>query len=151
MGTAPPRRHARGKICGLFYERQQNRRGPVPLYEYECRKCKKHFEKIENLNGPYLKKCPSCGGTVERMMSAPAIQFKGSGWYVTDYGRSSGKNSGGKESGGKDSASNESGSKASGESGSGGSSDKSDSKSERQSESKTTASADKKKSTSKQK
>jgi len=61
----------------------------VPLYEYECGKCGKHFEKIEKLQGPHLKKCPSCGGPVERLMSPPAIQFKGSGWYVTDYARAS--------------------------------------------------------------
>jgi putative FmdB family regulatory protein len=62
----------------------------VPLYEYQCKKCGKRSERIEKLNGPYLKKCPHCGGDVERLMSAPAIQFKGSGWYVTDYGKSSG-------------------------------------------------------------
>ena len=61
----------------------------MPLYEYECGKCGKHFEKIERLQGPHLKKCPSCGGPVERLMSPPAIQFKGSGWYVTDYARAS--------------------------------------------------------------
>ena len=61
----------------------------MPLYEYECGKCGKHFEKIEKLQGPHLKKCPSCGGPVERLMSPPAIQFKGSGWYVTDYARAS--------------------------------------------------------------
>jgi len=61
----------------------------VPLYEYECEKCGKHFEKIEKLQGPYLKKCPSCGGRVVRLISSPAIQFKGSGWYVTDYARAS--------------------------------------------------------------
>ena len=59
----------------------------VPLYEYQCEKCGKHFEKIEKVDGPHLKKCPSCAGRVERLMSAPAIQFKGSGWYVTDYAR----------------------------------------------------------------
>jgi putative FmdB family regulatory protein len=61
----------------------------VPLYEYECQKCGKHFERIEKVDGPHLKKCPSCAGRVERLMSPPAIQFKGSGWYVTDYARSS--------------------------------------------------------------
>jgi putative FmdB family regulatory protein len=64
----------------------------LPLYEYRCLKCKRHTDKIENLNGPKLKKCPHCGGKVESVLTAPAIQFKGSGWYVTDYGR---KTSGG--------------------------------------------------------
>jgi putative FmdB family regulatory protein len=57
----------------------------VPLYEYECTKCHRRTEKIEPVNGPHLKKCPHCGGKVESLISAPAIQFKGSGWYVTDY------------------------------------------------------------------
>jgi putative FmdB family regulatory protein len=57
----------------------------VPLYEYECTKCHKKTEKIENVSGPHLKKCPHCGGKVEPVLSAPAIQFKGAGWYVTDY------------------------------------------------------------------
>ena len=64
----------------------------MPLYEYRCLKCDRHTEKIENLNGPHLKKCPHCGGKVESVITAPAIQFKGSGWYVTDYGK---KTSGG--------------------------------------------------------
>ena len=58
---------------------------PVPLYEYKCLKCNRRTEKIEPVNGPHLKKCPHCGGKVESLISAPAIQFKGSGWYVTDY------------------------------------------------------------------
>jgi len=66
----------------------------VPLYEYQCTKCKRRTEKIEKVAGPHLKKCPHCGAKVERLQSAPSIEFKGSGWYVTDY---SGK-SGGKES-----------------------------------------------------
>lgn len=61
----------------------------MPLFEYECQKCGQRTERIEKSNGPYLKKCPKCGGKVERLISAPAIQFKGSGWYVTDYGKSS--------------------------------------------------------------
>ena len=64
----------------------------MPLYEYQCTKCKRRMEKIESVHGPHLKKCPHCGGKVERLQSAPAIQFKGSGWYVTDYaGKSGGK------------------------------------------------------------
>jgi putative FmdB family regulatory protein len=61
----------------------------LPLYEYRCLKCKRHSEKIENMNGPHLKKCPHCGGKMESVITAPAIQFKGSGWYVTDYAKKS--------------------------------------------------------------
>ena len=57
----------------------------MPLYEYECQKCGRHTDKIEPVNGPHLKKCPHCGGKVESVITAPAIKFKGSGWYVTDY------------------------------------------------------------------
>ncbi len=59
----------------------------MPLYEYECARCSRRFERIEKVAGPHLKKCPKCGGKVERVVAAPAIQFKGSGWYVTDYAR----------------------------------------------------------------
>jgi len=55
------------------------------LYEYECTKCHKVTEKIEKVDGPHLKKCPHCGGKVEQKISRSAIQFKGAGWYVTDY------------------------------------------------------------------
>ena len=66
----------------------------MPLYEYQCLKCGKKTEKIESVAGPHLKKCPHCAGKVERVQSAPAIQFKGSGWYVTDYaGKSNAKES----------------------------------------------------------
>ena len=64
----------------------------MPLYEYRCLKCDRHTDKIEKVNGPHLKKCPHCGGKVESVITAPSIQFKGSGWYVNDYGR---KTSGG--------------------------------------------------------
>ena len=69
----------------------------MPLYEYRCLKCDRHTEKIENLNGPHLKKCPHCGGKMESVISAPAIQFKGTGWYVTDYGRKTSGGDGGKQ------------------------------------------------------
>jgi putative FmdB family regulatory protein len=62
----------------------------LPLYEYKCVKCGHRFEKIESVGASETKKCPKCGGKAERQLAAPAIQFKGSGWYVTDY---AGKNS----------------------------------------------------------
>jgi putative FmdB family regulatory protein len=62
----------------------------VPLYEYKCVKCGHRFEKIESVSASEIKKCPKCGAKAERMLNAPAIQFKGTGWYVTDY---AGKNS----------------------------------------------------------
>jgi putative FmdB family regulatory protein len=108
----------------------------VPLYEYKCLKCGRHTDKIEKVGGPHLKKCPHCSGKVESVITAPAIQFKGSGWYVTDYagkstdggskeskpaaeGKDGGgkdaaaKDGGGKESAGKESAVKEAGSKES--------------------------------------
>lgn len=93
----------------------------MPLYEYKCLKCGRHTEKIESVNGPHLKKCPHCGGKVESVITAPAIKFKGTGWYVTDYAGKSpdggskdskasdnGKDSAAKESGAKENASKES-------------------------------------------
>jgi len=62
----------------------------VPLYEYQCVKCHRRTEKIESVAGPHIRKCPHCGGKLERLVTAPAIQFKGSGWYVTDYAGKSG-------------------------------------------------------------
>jgi putative FmdB family regulatory protein len=61
----------------------------MPLYEYECKKCGHRFEKIQKFSDRMVKKCPDCGGVVEQMISAPAVQFKGSGWYVTDYPKKS--------------------------------------------------------------
>jgi putative FmdB family regulatory protein len=110
----------------------------VPLYEYECLKCGRHTDKIEPVAGPHLKKCPHCGGKVESVITAPAIKFKGSGWYVTDYagkstdggskenqpaaegkdggkdaGAKDSKDGGGKEAAGKDSSPKETRSKES--------------------------------------
>ena len=68
----------------------------MPLYAYKCAKCGHEFEKIEKLDAPHRQKCPKCKGRAERQLAAPAIQFKGAGWYVTDYARA-GSGSGKKE------------------------------------------------------
>jgi len=84
----------------------------VPLYEYECQKCGRRTEKIEPVAGPHLKKCPYCGGKVERAITAPAIQFKGSGWYVTDYaGKSPTKDSAAEKGDGEKSEKKDAGTK----------------------------------------
>ena len=70
----------------------------MPLYEYQCKKCSHRFERIQKFSDPHVKKCPECGGAVEQVISAPAVQFKGSGWYVTDYGKG-GSSSGGSKNG----------------------------------------------------
>ena len=62
----------------------------MPLYEYQCTKCKHTFEKIQKFSDPPVSECPKCGGKVEQLLSAPAIQFKGAGWYVNDYAKKSG-------------------------------------------------------------
>ena len=107
----------------------------MPLYEYACLKCGRHTDKIEPVAGPHLKKCPHCGGKVESVITAPAIKFKGAGWYVNDYAakpssgdgktsegtaansgdskESSSKEAGSKEAGSKEAGSKESGSKES--------------------------------------
>lgn len=66
----------------------------MPLYEYQCTKCKHVFEKIQKFSDPPVDKCPKCGAKVEQLLSAPAIQFKGAGWYVTDYAKKSGSPAG---------------------------------------------------------
>lgn len=57
----------------------------MPIYEYECRKCKAHIEVFQKVSDKPPTKCRNCGGRLEKQISASAIQFKGSGWYVTDY------------------------------------------------------------------
>ncbi len=57
----------------------------MPIYEFECRKCKAHLEVFQKMSDKPPVKCRKCGGRLERKLSAPAIQFKGTGWYVTDY------------------------------------------------------------------
>jgi putative FmdB family regulatory protein len=84
-GDARSRTRAREQCYTLNFEYHIGG-ASVPLYEYKCLKCGRNTEKIENVSGPHLKKCPHCGGKVESVITAPAIQFKGAGWYVTDYG-----------------------------------------------------------------
>lgn len=57
----------------------------MPLYEYRCKNCGHQFEKLQSFSAPDEKECPVCHGLLERLISASAIQFKGSGWYATDY------------------------------------------------------------------
>src|SRR5712691_7816460 len=59
----------------------------MPLYEYECDACRHRFEKIQKFSDPLEDTCPTCGGRVRKLMSSPAIQFKGSGFYITDYAK----------------------------------------------------------------
>ncbi len=66
----------------------------MPLYEYRCKKCGRVVEKIQKFSDPPLTKCEHCGGKLERLLSPPAIQFKGAGWYVTDYAKKSSAPSG---------------------------------------------------------
>ena len=61
----------------------------MPLYEYKCAACGHLFEKIVKFSDPPLDTCPKCGGKVEKLLSSPAFQFKGSGWYITDYAKKS--------------------------------------------------------------
>ena len=66
----------------------------MPLYEYQCDACAHRFEVIQKFADPPIDVCPKCGGAVKKLLSSPAIQFKGTGWYITDYARS-GKSEGG--------------------------------------------------------
>lgn len=59
----------------------------MPLYEYQCDACGHRFEVIQKFSDPPIEVCEKCGGTVRKLLSSPAIQFKGSGWYITDYAR----------------------------------------------------------------
>ena len=70
----------------------------MPLYEYQCLSCGKRTELLQRMDDAPLAACPQCGGEVKKLFSAPAVQFKGSGWYVTDY---AGKKGGGGSSSSK--------------------------------------------------
>jgi putative FmdB family regulatory protein len=60
----------------------------MPLYEYQCDACAHRFEVIQKFSDAPIDVCPKCGGAVKKLLSSPAIQFKGTGWYITDYARS---------------------------------------------------------------
>jgi len=62
----------------------------MPLYEYRCQKCRNRFERIERASSQHDGVCPKCGGAAHRLLGAPALQFKGSGWYVNDYAKGNG-------------------------------------------------------------
>jgi putative FmdB family regulatory protein len=79
LGIAPPQDNQR-KTQGFSEHR-------MPLYEYECQKCGTRFEQIQKFSDPLLSQHDGCGGSVRKLLSAPAIQFKGTGWYITDYAR----------------------------------------------------------------
>jgi putative FmdB family regulatory protein len=97
----------------------------MPIYEYECLQCGKRTEVLQRMGEGPIAACPACGGEVKKLISSPAFQFKGSGWYVTDYG--------GKKGGGGSEGKSESKSEGKSESAS---ESKSESKSEGKSETK---------------
>jgi putative FmdB family regulatory protein len=100
---------ARAEGVLLFsFRRVPGRIPALPLFEYKCDKCGHLFEKIEKHSASKTKICPKCGAKAPRQFAAPAIQFKGSGWYVTDYG---GKGSGAPKEGSGDGAASKSGDK----------------------------------------
>lgn len=73
----------------------------MPLYEYECESCHHRFERIQKFSDPPIETCPVCGkGPVRKLISSPAIQFKGSGWYITDYAKKSSADAGSTNSSG---------------------------------------------------
>jgi putative FmdB family regulatory protein len=63
----------------------------MPIYEYQCLQCGKRTEQLQRMSDPPLAACPECGGAMKKLISSPAVQFKGSGWYVTDYAGKGGK------------------------------------------------------------
>lgn len=98
----------------------------MPLYEYQCDACAHRFEVIQKFSDPRIDVCPKCAGAVQKLFSSPAIQFKGSGFYITDYARKSGAPAGAtkgdgatRSDGGSESASSSGDSKSAGAEGKG--------------------------------
>ena len=71
----------------------------MPLYEYECDACGRRFERIQKFSDPPVDACPTCGGPVHKLIASPAFQFKGTGWYITDYAK---KDNGAGKAGGQE-------------------------------------------------
>jgi putative FmdB family regulatory protein len=90
----------------------------MPLYEYQCESCAKRFERIQKYSDPPIATCPSCNGAVKKLPSSPAIQFKGSGFYITDYAKKSSSGDSKSGEGTKDASSSSSSSSSSDGSGS---------------------------------
>jgi putative FmdB family regulatory protein len=117
----------------------------LPLYEYQCPKCGR-FELIRKFSDEALTKCPTCGSDIQKLLSAPAIQFKGTGWYITDYaksGKSEPKSDGGKSAKSESSSKSE-GSKSEGSKSEGGKSESSKSDSGKDAGSSSSTSSDSK-------
>jgi putative FmdB family regulatory protein len=74
----------------------------MPIYEYECQDCGQRHEALQKVSDPPLTECPACGGPLKKLLSAPGLQFKGEGWYVTDYARKSPEKTAPKPSGGEE-------------------------------------------------
>lgn len=85
----------------------------MPLYEYECDNCGHRFEVIQKFSDQPLTACPKCQGPVRKLLSSPAIQFKGSGWYITDYAKKSGTGAAAPKSEGSSDKASDSGSTSS--------------------------------------
>src|SRR4051794_17800298 len=93
--TGPCRCGCTGPSCWVRKTATCSNRTFMPLYEYQCGKCSHRFEKIQKFTDPAPDACPVCGeGPVTRLPSSPAIQFKGTGWYITDYAKKSGTDAG---------------------------------------------------------
>lgn len=73
----------------------------MPIYEYQCQACGRRHEQIQRLDDLPLAVCPDCGGPLKKMVSSPAFQFKGTGWYATDYATKKGAGPDGAKSSGK--------------------------------------------------
>ena len=88
----------------------------MPIYEYKCADCGQQMERLQRIDDPPPGPCEACGGELHREVSAPAFQFKGTGWYVTDYADRTGgpaaKDGDGKDDGGKDGEAKDSGSES---------------------------------------